>query len=359
MSGGQNVAVLDRIRSEIAAGGAMPFDRFMEMALYDPVGGYFAASPTLRSSEAGDFLTSPEVSTLFGATLARFVDSESDRIGESLRLVEAGAGSGSLLRSLLDSLRHRVEVVYAVERSPAAMERLGERVPEAVVVDALAAIPAGGAVVVVANELIDNLPAAVAVRRGSGWVEKVVIAGSEGLALGEAPVRPEVAEWADAFAGPVAEGAIVEVQMAAGSWITEALGLMDHGSVVAFDYGETAEGLAHRRSEGTLRTYRSHHLGPDPLVAPGATDITMDVNFTALAAAAEAAGAAVTLDRQDDFLGRWGLRDALAGLRASELEGARSGETMKRLRLRSEVTGAEALLHPRGLGDFRVLVARR
>jgi SAM-dependent MidA family methyltransferase len=74
---------------------------------------------------------------------------------------------------------------------------------------------------------------------------------------------------------------------------------------------------------------------------------------------AEAAGAVVTLDRQDEFLARWGLRDVLSDLRASELEAARAGNTMERFRLRSRVTEAQTLLHPRGLGDFRVLAARR
>lgn len=329
----------------------------MDLALYDPAGGYFTASATLRSSEAGDFLTSPEVSPLFGATLARFVEAEMGRAG--LVLIEAGAGSGSLLRALVDDLSGRLDALYAVEVAAAATDRLRASVPEAVVVGDLTQVPRAGAAVVIANELVDNLPAAVAVRRGDGWAEQLVDWDDGLLAIRERPARPVVASWADAFAGPVAEGDLVEVQIAAGEWMTTALERFDRGAVVVIDYGETAEGLEHRRSQGTVRTYRAHHLGPDPLLAPGETDITMDVNFTALAAAAEAAGATVTLDRQDDFLSQWGLREALRELREAELEAARSGETMRRLTLRSQITGAEALLHPRGLGDFRVLVARK
>jgi len=87
--------------------------------------------------------------------------------------------------------------------------------------------------------------------------------------------------------------------------------VIDRGSAVAFDYGETAEGLEHRRPEGTLRIYRSHHLGPVPLVVPGETDITADMNFTGLMAATEAAGARVNpraSGRLSDSLaisGRW------------------------------------------------------
>ena len=106
-------------------------------------------------------------------------------------------------------------------------------------------------------------------------------------------------------------------------------------------------------------TYRQHHLGPDPLLAPGATDLTVDVDFGALQAGAGAAGAEVEVLLQAAFLERWGLRDLLARYREQELALARSGEALDRLRVRSLITGGEALLHPRGLGDFRVLVARR
>ena len=351
--------MLDRIRAEIAAHGPMPFDRFMELALYDPEGGYFAAASTLRSSTGGDFLTSPEVSPLFGSTLARFVEAEGDRVGLPLTLIEAGSGSGSLLRPLLDALTEPPDAVYAVEVSPAASSRIAVMVGECMVVESFAEIPRAGSAIVIANELLDNLAAAVAVRRGEGWREKMVVLADGGLSLEERPARSEVASWSEAFSGRVPEGAIIEVQMAAGAWLTDALALFDSGAVVVVDYGDTAAGLEHRRAQGTLRTYRSHHLGPDPLLTPGETDITMDVNFTALAAAAEAAGAVVTLDRQDEFLARWGLRDVLSDLRASELEAARAGNTMERFRLRSRVTEAQTLLHPRGLGDFRVLAARR
>ncbi len=128
--------------------------------------------------------------------------------------------------------------------------------------------------------------------------------------------------------------------------------------MVVIDYGDSAEGLAPRRAQGTIRTYRAHHIGPDPLDDPGDTDITADVNFTALVAVAENAGAEVEVHRQDDFLAGLGLRCRLSELRHLELELARSDDALERLRVRSLRTEAETLLHPRGLGDFRVMVAR-
>lgn len=347
----------DRIAAEIAQDGPMPFDRFMDIALYDPEGGFFTGGG-VRSEKEGDFLTSPEVSPLFGATLARFITAEQHRIAHPLAIVEAGAGTGSLLRPLVDALDDPADV-FAVEVSPAARDRLASTVPEASVVASLQEIPQPLRAVIIANELLDNLPAAVAIRRGSGWAEQWVGDDGAGLVVVEAPARDEVAAWADAFSGPVDEGAVVEVQLMAAEWVRAAVEALSAGAVVVIDYGDLAEHLTHRRGHGTVRTYRSHHLGPDPLVEPGAADITMDVNFSAMAAFASEAGAEVTLHRQDDFLAAWGLREALAELRRAELDAARRGDSMERLRLRSRVTDVEALLHPRGLGDFRVMVARR
>jgi SAM-dependent MidA family methyltransferase len=349
--------VHDRLVARIEAEGPLPFDEFMRAALYDPDGGFFG-SGSLRSEMAGDFMTSPEVSPMFGETLAAHVSGEADRIGiDAPDLIEAGAGSGSLLRPLLDTL-NGVGGVWVVERSPAAKARLAERVPEAVVVGELGEVPPQRRGVVLANELLDNLPAALVIRRDEAWVEQRVGTASGVLRMVEVPARPEVAAWADAHAGDVAEGNRVEVQIEVGEWVTAALGLLDAGSLVAIDYGDTAEGLRPRRAEGTLRTYREHHLGPDPLLEPGATDITMDVNFSAVAAAAAAAGAEVTLQRQEEFLDGLGLGARLSALRHEELELARRGDTMGRLRARSRVSDGRTLLHPRGLGDFRVLVAR-
>jgi SAM-dependent MidA family methyltransferase len=346
------VVLLEQIIDEIRSEGPIGFDRFMEIALYDPAAGYYSTG-ILRSDQSGDFLTSPEVSPLFGETIARFVTAEHDRIGEPFTMVEVGGGSGSLLRPLLDALDIAPRVM-AVERSAAARASIGETVSEAEIVDELGTVRG----VIIANELLDNMPAALVVRRGSGWQERRVGLADGGLELVEVPPPPEVAEWADRYAGPVPEGGQVEVQLIATEWVRDAGGCLEGGALLLFDYGEVAENLEHRRPEGTVRTYRAHHLGPDPLAEPGATDITMDVNFSAVVAVAEDSGYEVELLRQDDFLEQWGLRDLHRDLRDQELVAAREGRSMDRLRLRSRVTEAETLLHPRGLGDFRVVVVR-
>ena len=347
------LCVVQSIRQEIAATGPIPFDRFMELSLYGP-GGFFSGDK-LRSQKSGDFLTSPEVSPLFGQTLGRFVASEYERIGDPFMVVEVGAGSGSLLRPLLDA---RPFDAWAVDVSPAARAALGQFLRSDRVVSRVSELPEPIRGVVIANELIDNLPMAVAQLTDHGWRERWVGIEDEGLGFVDAPPRQQVQEWLDRFAGPVDRGGWVEVQLQAQAWIEIVLSRIAAGSLLLIDYGDTAEDLAPRRRDGTLRTYRAHHLGPHPLDEPGATDITADVNFSALVAAADGLGAAVELFRQDDFLAAWGLREQLSLYRRKELELARTGPEVDRLQERSARTEAETLLHPRGLGDFRVLVAR-
>jgi len=367
----------DKLRARIRSDGPMPFEEFMAACLYDPEGGFFATGP-LRSTKDGDFLTSPEVSPWFGRMLARFVTAEHARTGaDPFLVVEAGAGSGSLLRSLMDDLQSvppaegpgdqeersdgaggQPYEFHAVEASPAARTALDDLLGPVRVHESLDDLPERLDGVVIANELLDNLPVALAIRSGDGWVERWVGATDDRFGFVTAEARPDVVAWCDAYAGEVPDGGMVEVQLEAADWVRAALDRLDRGALVIIDYGGTAEELEPRRTQGTLRTYRSHHLGPDPLLEPGATDVTVDVNLTAVVAVAEAVGARVELHRQDDFLETLGLRGVVTDLRHRERDLARSGDAMQRLVLRSEATDAETLLHPRGLGDFRVMVAR-
>ncbi len=346
--------ILDRIARQ----GPIPFDVYMDLVLYDPDGGYFTSGP-LRSHSGGDFLTSPEVSPEFGATLARYVEGEYLRLGapSDFTLVEVGAGSGSLLEPLVEHLSFSPRVV-AVEVSSAARGTIRKRLPHAEVV------PPGGTParlrgVVVANEVADNLPMAIAVREASGWTERWVGRDGGDLAFVQAPVRPEVSAWLDRFAPGPPEGGVVECQLGAEAWLSGLAERMVAGSILVIDYGDTAAGLIPRRKDGTLRTYRNHHLGPHPLAEPGMTDLTADVNFTALADVAVDHGLTAELERQHELLTRLGLRDRLAGLRKEELALARAGSWEERLVVRSRTKDIETLLHPRGLGDFLVLVAHR
>ncbi|CAN5668628.1 SAM-dependent methyltransferase [soil metagenome] len=331
--------------------GPIPFEQFMEIALYG--GGGFFRGNTIRSVSDGDFLTSPEVSPLFGTTVAEFVRQEHGRLGEPFLLVDVGAGSGSLLRSLLAECP--VEA-WAVEVSPPARGSLTRLLPAGRVVTSLAELPSPLRGVVIANELIDNLPMALAQKNDGEWRERWVGLEGDTFVMVDADPRPAVLDWLNRFAGPVAKGGWVEVQSQAQAWLSELMSRLIEGSVVIVDYGELAENLSHRREAGTLRTYRGHHLGPDPLLEPGTTDITADVNFTALIATSEESGWTTELFRQDDFLRKYGLDERLAELRSREVMAV---DAKEKLTLRSERIGGETLLHERGLGDFRVLVIRK
>ncbi|HDH03145.1 MAG TPA: hypothetical protein ENH15_02740 [Actinobacteria bacterium] len=295
---------------------------------------------------------------MFGETIARFVEEERGRLGsDRFAVAELGAGSGSLLAPLASTLTFDPDPLIAIDLSPAARSKLGVTVPTATVAVSLDEVaPFSG--VMIANELIDNVPMALAVRQGNDWRERWV--GSDGVDLVwvDAPVRLEVEEWLGRWAGPVQDGGIVEVQLEAQALVLAALGKLDGGALVLVDYGNTAEGLANRRGEGTVRTYQGHHLGPHPLEAPGETDLTADVNFSALIDALTEAGAQTELVRQDEFLEGLGIRGRLDRMRVDELAAARDGEAMTQLEVRSLRTAGETLLHPRGLGDFRVLIAR-
>jgi len=397
----------------------MPFEQYMAACLYDPDGGFFATGP-LRSVKDGDFLTSPEVSPWFGRTLAEFVSREAERASSEggFLVVDVGAGSGSLLKPLMSHLASppdplsppQGEVVagrrpadgggqtsaasvsppafsprggesgpqgreggssgspaeggeggysfHAVEASPAARQALEGLLGPDHVHETIDDLPDRFDGVIIANELLDNFPVALAVRSGDGWVERWVGATETAFELVTAEARPEVVTWCHAYAGKVQEGGMVEVELAATDWVSAILDRLARGALVVIDYGGTAEELEPRRTQGTLRTYQRHHLGPDPLLEPGATDVTVDVNFTAVIAAAEAAGRSVELHRQDDFLAGLGLRNVVRDLRHRELDLARGDDAMARLRVRSEAIDAGTLLHPRGLGDFRVMVAK-
>ncbi len=470
------VAMLaDKLRARIRAEGPMPFEDYMAACLYDEEFGFFTTGP-LRSVKDGDFLTSPEVSPWFGRMLARFVSQEQARTGaDPFLVVEVGAGSGSLMKPLVEALRHvppaegrgdaersdaggilsssspsggvalprrsrtsgdrsptprsngrsgpdghndpekppesssgslsesdntdrrkplltsrlagrsgagkatppsgggaapseaeGVKAIHsptyefhAVEASPAARAALSGFLDPKNVHASLDDLPDSFNGIIIANELLDNLPCALAVRSGDGWVERWVGATDDRFGFVTAPARSEVAEWCDAYAGAVPEGGMVEAQLIAAEWVESALQHLNRGALALIDYGGTAEELEPRRTQGTLRTYRSHHLGPDPFLEPGATDVTVDVNFTAILAAAESVGATAELHRQDDFLVALGLWDNIREFKHQERDLTRSGEAMQRFIVRSEATDAETLLHPRGLGDFRVVVAKR
>jgi len=332
----------EEIRGEIAASGAIAFERFMELALYG-VEGFYTRDGGGSAGRRGDFITSPEVGPLFGAVVARYLDAEWKRIGrpDVFAVVDAGAGPGTLARSVLAARPACGDALHyvAVEISPGQRERH----PDAV--ESMATMPTeplDG--VVIANELLDNLPFRLAVF-DQGWREAFVDVGTDGrfVEVLSAPIDP-----APTLLPATAQfGARAPLADRAAVFVTAARRLVRSGSVVAIDYGTPITAmLAGRPYRDWMRTYRANERGDHYLIAPGTQDITIDVPIDQLPEPD-------TVRAQAQFLQLWGIDELIAeGKRVWEEQAARPG--LEAMKMRSRVSEAEALLDPTGLGGFLV-----
>ena len=377
---GRVASLPDRIARLARRQGSISFAEFVEWALYDPEGGFYELGG--RAGRRGDFLTSPEVGPLFGAVIAHALDSWWDGLGrpDPYILVEAGAGAGTLARSVLDAAPACAPALryVLVERSAALREAaaqnlrlelpafvLGPATPAApgeqpepvagtgplcTVLPELPAEPIAGTVL--ANELLDNLPFLLLERAGAGWLEVRVGSAEEDERLVEVlvPAAPDLAAEAEALAPAAPVRARVPVQHAARAWLPAALGAVDRGRVVVLDYAGDTPAMAGRPWAEWLRTYRSHGRGGHPLDRPGGQDITCEVAVDQLSRSHPP-----TADRsQAEFLASHGLDDLEAEARAAWQARAHVGD-LEALRWRSRLSEAAALRDPAGLGAFRVL----
>jgi SAM-dependent MidA family methyltransferase len=339
-----------RLRARIAAEGPLPYGEVVEVALYDPLVGFYAGEG--RAGRRGDFLTSPEVGPLFGAVVARAIDAWWRAAGEPARctVVEAGAGPGTLARAVLAAepacaaaLRY-----VLVERSAAQRALHPATAAGGGAVTSLADLPATveRPCAVIANELLDNLPFDLVQRTDEGWAEVRVDAPEPDGPLTEVLV-PTDGGWP---AAPT--GARLPVQRGAAGWLRDALSLVESGPggwVLAVDYGSTTSELVARPDGGWLRTYRRHRRGGPVLRDLGTQDITCEVDTDQLAAVA-----APTSDRsQADWLIAHGIDELVAAGRQTWAARAAVGD-LAAVRARSRVSEAEALLDADGLGRFRV-----
>lgn len=368
-------ALAARIRRE----GPVRFDVAVEALLYGE-GGFF----TTGSAGAGrrrDFITSPEVGPLFGAVVGRALDAEWGRLGrpDPFVVVEAGAGRGALARAVLDSgpaclsslryvcversagLRAAADDLLPVEPStnvfgPVVLgdpEEPAEVVPGSgpvvVVLDELPMVPVTG--VVLANELLDNLPFRLLERRAGTWCEVLVALADDDERLTELVIEasPETIDEAARLAPDAVDGDRIPLQHGAGDWLRRALATLERGRLVVVDYAApSTASLAARPWREWLRTYRAQQTGGDPLDAPGMQDVTCEVAVDQLHPAPDHDA------DQAAWLRSHGLDALVRHAKDTWRERAHLGD-LEAIKARSRVSEADALLDPAGLGAFRVL----
>ena len=358
-----------RVRAEIARRGPIPFEEVVELALYDPDGGFYATGG--RAGRRGDFLTSPEVGPLFGAVVARALDRWWAELQEPevFTVIEAGAGPGTLARTILAASPRCARALRYVLVEPSAGQRAAhaehlaldapafafaslpdpddeDEAPAVVsgpIVVSLSDLPrVPGPCVVLANELLDNLPFGLSsgVTTGgqmSAWgsrgtrSSRCACPASDRSGSGDAGRRPHPR--------PVP---------------CRRLGARRPRSSPA--RADASSPSTMRRPPGSwrpvpwldwVRTYRGHARGGHPLTSLGEQDITCEVAVDQLPVPAQ--------DRsQADWLRAHGIDELVEEGRAIWRERAAIGD-LEAIRARSRVTEAEALLDPAGLGAFRVL----
>ena len=304
--GSVSAALIARLREDIAqAGGWIPFDRFMHAALYTPGLGYYARGDSpiglMPSGSQGagpngatgsDFVTAPVLSPFFGRALAAQV-AQALRAAQADEVFEFGAGTGALAQQVLDALDGqgaRVRRYTIVEVSGAlraqqrqALARFGERVQWA---DEMPQAMRG---VVLGNEVLDAMPARLLAFDGETWCERGVVWHGEKLCFGDRPTdaRPPVA-------GPFVPGTVLETQPQAQAFVTTLAEHLERGLALFIDYGFPEAELYHpQRTGGTLMCHRAHRADGNPLADVGLKDITVHVDFTAVALTAQDAGLTV------------------------------------------------------------------
>ena len=342
----------------IAAGGAIPFSRFMELALYAPGLGYYSAGAH-KFGPGGDFVTAPELGPLFAATVADAVAPVLQQLGPDALFVELGGGSGAFaevaLKRLLalDALPSRYALLEpSADLRERQRERLQKRLPPLLFelvewLDGPIAEPWNG--VLFANEVIDALPTPrFTLRDGEVFEEHVALDG-EGRFLrrdrpADALLSAAVRHVERGLDAPFADGYRSELLVQLPYWLQAVAGGLRSGAMLFIDYGYArAEYYQPQRREGTLRAFRSHHVGDDPYAHPGLQDLTASVDFTALAEAGTGAGF--------DFAGYCSQASFLVGnglmQRLAEAE-ERARDEPAKLRLRQE---AKQLTLPEAMGE--------
>lgn len=316
-------ALVQIIADEIARQGAIPFSRFMELALYAPQYGYYTGGAH-KIGAAGDFVTAPTLSPLFGQTLARQLTPLLPQTAGNV--YEFGAGTGALAATLLNALSGRLNAYYIVELSPELAARQREYILQhapdlAHKVRHLTALPDAFDGVLLGNEVLDAMPSERVCRHANGDFSRVYVGMEQGrFVLQQQPLLdPDLFQAAlnyfpDTVSLQHAGDYTSELHPAQHAFIRTLAEKLTRGAMIWLDYGFDAAQYYHpERSDGTLIGHHRHHTIHDPFYRVGLTDLTVHVNFSDIAEAGCAAGLdLIGYTSQAAFLYNLGILDLLA-----------------------------------------------
>lgn len=333
----QSEALAATIRAEIAAsGGWLPFDRYMERVLYAPGLGYYSGGARKfgrRGDDGSDFVTAPELSPLFAATLARAVG-EALAASGTTQLMEFGAGTGKLAAGLLaalDAAGVSIDSYAIVELSGELRERQRETIDAhapalAAKVRWLDTLPAQFEGVVVGNEVLDAMPVQLFARRDAVWHARgVAVTDADTFAFSDRPLnRAHDAAWSNSTLAAI-EGSndyVTETHDAALAFTRTVCAMLVRGVALFIDYGFPRREYYHpQRAQGTLMCHYRHRAHGDPFLYPGLQDITSHLDFTGIAEAGVEAGATLLgYTSQARFLMNAGITDVLSEFDPRDVE---------------------------------------
>lgn len=349
------LAASQALQRQIAAdierqGGVISFSRFMEQALYAPGLGYYSGG-SAKLGRDGDFTTAPELTSLFGQALAH---AAAAIIAQSApHILEFGAGTGKLAFDVLTELAAAgvaVESYSIVDLSGELRARQQERLKDFPQVRWLDTLPERFDGVVLGNEVLDAMPVDMVTLTGEGW-QALHVTVRDG-AFAWQPVAPDAA-LAEQIARQIPDqdtlpvGYVTEVHGAACGFMATLGRMLGKGAALLFDYGFPArEYYLGDRATGTLMCHYRHHAHPDPFYLPGLQDITAHVDFTAMALAAQEAGA--------DVLGYTSQAGFLIGVGVGEL--LLRTDPSDAARYLPQANALQKLLSPAEMGElFKVL----
>ena len=328
----QQQAMMALLKEEIRkAGGALPFDRYMELVLYAPGLGYYV-SGAHKFGSGGDFVTAPEISPCFGYCLGRQCARAFDELPREI--LEFGAGTGIMAMQILQELERLQPdqpVRYRIlEVSPELRQRqhetfLGCPPHYLEQVSWVDEVPTGFSGVVLANEVLDAMPVHV-FRCAGKAVEGLWVIREEGrlkLDWRKAGAALKAAVKAiEAWRGEFPDGYVSEVSLRQAPWLEMLASRLDRALMLFVDYGYTGREYYHpERSMGTLICHYRHQAHEDVLLRPGLQDITANVDFSALRDAAVEAGLDfLGFTTQAEFLLRSGLDEMLGRLDPGDVE---------------------------------------